>query len=114
AALYLSHVRSSLIVLAVSLITYGTLLSLQRRNRQASALLLLSSAVLGGAFLYALTLGGDSVSDRFASLLSEDPGTTYANSRGNQVAYALREYLPEYPLGAGLARWGMMRVYFGD
>ena len=35
-------------------------------------------------------------------------------NRGGQVESSIMEFLPSYPLGAGLGRWGMMNVYFGD
>ena len=38
----------------------------------------------------------------------------YYRSRGQSVEYAFNNLISEYPLGAGLARWGMMNAYFGD
>ena len=38
----------------------------------------------------------------------------YYASRGAQLSSGFSEFLAQYPLGAGLARWGMMNVYFGD
>jgi len=48
------------------------------------------------------------------TLVASDPGTVYRANRGVQVADALTQILPEYPLGAGLGRWGMMCLYFGS
>ena len=46
------------------------------------------------------------------SLFEEDPVTLYYQSRGLQLENAFNTLIVEYPLGAGLARWGMMRGYF--
>jgi hypothetical protein len=113
-AIYLSHVRSSLIVLAGSLLAYGAILVLQRRRQKAAAIFALTASVIGGGLLFAVMLGGIQVFERFALLFAEDPSKTYYASRGNMVDQAVRVLLIEYPLGAGLGRWGMMRAYFGD
>ena len=62
----------------------------------------------------ATMLGGESISTRFSTLVAEDPRELYYKSRGQSVEYAFNNLLVEYPLGAGLARWGMMNYYFGD
>ncbi len=38
----------------------------------------------------------------------------FRRSAASLLTYTLSELLFEYPLGAGLGRWGMMHVYFGD
>ncbi len=38
----------------------------------------------------------------------------YYQARGQQLEYAFSNLIVNYPLGAGLARWGMMRGYFGN
>ncbi len=68
-----------------------------------------------GALIYAEMWGGKSTIDRFATLLAGDPLTVYQKSaRLGMVTNAFDTLLVDYPLGAGLGRWGMMRVYFGD
>ena len=60
-------------------------------------------------------MGGQSTMDRFATLLADDPLTVYEKSaRLAMVTNAFDTLLVDYPLGAGLGRWGMMRSYFGD
>ena len=67
------------------------------------------------AFIYAEMYGGKSTIDRFATLLADDPLTVYEKSaRLGMVTDAFDTLLVDYPLGAGLGRWGMMRAYFGD
>jgi hypothetical protein len=70
--------------------------------------------LLVGGLTFATVLGGQSVADRFSTLFAEDPRTLYYSSRGISVQYAFTNLISEYPMGAGLARWGMMRYYFGD
>ena len=66
-------------------------------------------------FLYAELYGGKSTVDRFATLLADDPMTVYEkSSRMGMVTGAFDTFLVDYPLGAGLGRWGMMRTYFGN
>ncbi len=114
AAIYLSNVRASLVILLASIVVYILILILQRERRRAS-MVLGSTMVIGIASLaFAATLGGSEIIDRFASLLAEDPQTVYYRGRGNQIDYALHVYLEQYPMGAGLGRWGMMRTYFGN
>jgi hypothetical protein len=59
-------------------------------------------------------LGGASINERFSTLTQGDPRKLYYQSRGMSIEYGFSYLLSEYPLGAGLARWGMMRSYFGD
>jgi hypothetical protein len=59
-------------------------------------------------------IGGEGIRERFSTLLGGDPQTLYLQSRGNQLQTGFTELASEYPFGAGLARWGMIRGYFGD
>ena len=61
----------------------------------------------------ATVLGGQSIMERFSTLVAEDPRELSTESRGQSVEYAFNNLIAEYPLGAGLARWGMMAFYFG-
>jgi hypothetical protein len=114
AAIYLTQVRSSFVVLLASLFGYVAILFMQREPRRATLLLTMGVAVVVGSFAFALLLGGDKVFVRYVALFVGDSGTTYYNARGNQIEHAFRVLLGEYPIGAGLGRWGMMRHYFGD
>jgi hypothetical protein len=115
AAIYLSHVRSSLIVVTVMTLVLSGLLTFSLNQKFRGALLLaLYGAFIMAAFSVAVGLGGQSVRDRFASLVEEDPFELYYASRGEQLEYGFRTLLTEYPFGAGLGRWGMINVHFGD
>ena len=87
------------------------------RERGEDALLLagITIALSVGSFLFAVMLGGSAVTERFATLIEEDPTSVYYGSaRGYMLQYDTVNYITNYPMGAGLGRWGMMRTYFGD
>jgi hypothetical protein len=46
--------------------------------------------------------------------VEQDATEVYYSNRGIFLAHTVNDLLPEFPVGAGLARWGMMRGYFGD
>jgi hypothetical protein len=83
-----------------------------RQRASVTALIFVTLAL--GAFMWAVAIGGESVTSRLATLTSEDPGTIYQRNRGLFLAYTFTTLLPEYPLGAGLGRWGMANYYFGS
>ena len=113
--IFLSHVRSSLIVVAGCAVVYSIILVGQGRLRTALTLALLMAVCGFYSLLYAKSLGGQSTIDRFATLLEDDPAKVYEKSaRMGMVTDAFDTLLVEHPLGAGLARWGMMRTYFGN
>jgi len=51
---------------------------------------------------------------RLSTLVEQDPGSVYYANRGHFLETTLIEYLPLYPFGAGLGRWGMVHAYFGN
>ena len=113
--IFLSHVRSSLVVVVGCAVVYAIITIGQGRWR--TVLTVAMAVALCGvcSILYAASLGGQSTIDRFASLVGDDAVTVYAKSaRLGMVASTFDTYIIEYPLGAGLGRWGMMRRYFGD
>lgn len=114
AAIYLSHVRANFVITIGMMAVYVALLIIQRRPQRAVLFGSLCTALLVAAFLGSSLLGGESIGERFSSLFDEDPRTVYYNNRGQQLSVGFSELSSEYPLGAGLARWGMMRGYFGD
>jgi hypothetical protein len=114
AAIYLSQVRVSLAVLAGMMVVYSLLMVRQRRVATLSSFAVLSGVLLLAAFGYAVVLGGESIAERVFTLFEDDPLATYYASRGGQLVYDLNEFFVEFPLGAGLGRWGMTGNYFGD
>jgi hypothetical protein len=112
-AIYLSHVRASFLVVLVMMATYVVMLTLQKQRLRVTGFLGLAGGLLVASLSAATILGGESVQERFMSVFQADPRTVYGESRGNQFQYAFSDLLPEYPMGAGLARWGVMAGYAG-
>lgn len=114
AAIYLSQVRVSLVVLALMAGAYMFVLLRQGRTGKASTFGILAGSVLLGAFALAVALGGTSISERVLTLFGDDPLEVYYRARGLQLDYTLTELLYQFPLGAGLGRWGMAAGYFAS
>jgi hypothetical protein len=113
-ALYLTQVRSLLIMMCVSVLAMGLPLALQRRLPQFGALAATFVGIAVFGFGAAVAVGGEDVTNRFFTLISEDPGTVYYTNRGLFLQNTFENLLPTYPLGAGLGRWGMVYRYFGS
>jgi hypothetical protein len=113
AAIYLSQVRVSLVATVVMLITYAALAFRQGRSGRASQFAILAGTVVIGSLTAAIALGGAAISERVFSLFATDPLSVYQGARGSQLTFTFSELLFQYPLGAGLARWGMAALYFG-
>jgi hypothetical protein len=111
--LYLTQVRSLALLTLLALALLGGFGIRQPRlwNRgwMASAAVLL---VLG-SFCWAVAAGGDKVRRRFVDMSDQGVVESYDASRGWFWRYTFGEGLLDYPLGAGLGRWGMMNSYFG-
>jgi len=112
--LYLTQIRS-LVLMIVGCIAVMALVRLRQGKIVQSAWIAGTAAVLvGGAFLWAVTVGGEAVQERFGGIVNNGVVHTYQENRGYFLDYTLKELPYEYPLGAGLGRWGMMSMYFGD
>jgi len=115
AAVFLSQVRTNILILCGMIAVYILILILQKEVTRATVLSALCVGAILGSFIFASMLGGTSIKDRFYTLFEDDPASVYYSSaRGFQLQYDLTSYLTYYPMGAGLGRWGMMRHYFGD
>src|SRR5262245_43981541 len=113
-AIYLSHVRASLVVTLGMMTVYAATLAVQGERKRLTAFASLAGGLVVVGLLGSVALGGPSIQERFSTLLQDDPGSIYYSSRGQQLAAGFNELFDQYPFGAGLARWGMMRGYFGD
>jgi hypothetical protein len=114
AAIFLTLVRSSFLIAVGMVVVYFVFLVVRKQGKQAGALLVVGAVAITVAFLHSARVGGDSLTERFQTILADDPMTFYYENRGNQVAAGFVSLLPEYPFGAGLGRWGMMNAYFGN
>jgi hypothetical protein len=113
-AIYLSHVRVNLVIVVGMMLAYVAMLAVNGQRQRATKFASMAAGVIVVGLTAATILGGDSIQQRFSTLLGEDPRTLYYQSRGMQIEYGFTQLAAEYPFGAGLARWGMMRGYFGD
>lgn len=112
--IYLSQVRSILIFSVICLAFIGLVLLRQGKVTQVTAM---ATAAVGGfsaVFGWAVAVGGNETLERIMSLFGDDPTNVYHQNRGHFLDATIREYLPRYPLGAGLGRWGPLNGYFGD
>ncbi len=112
--IYLSHVRSVLILAILALLGFTWFLFQIGRSGVAFRLALAIPVLVLGSFFWAATVGGDSMIERFSTLLAKSPTTVYHDNRGQYLEATIKSEIPQYPLGAGLGRWGMMNSYFGD
>jgi hypothetical protein len=113
-ALYLTQVRSLTLVAAASVGLFALMRFRQGRTLEGGVTLALGALLVVGSYVWALAVGGDAVSDRFSGLAQDGVLRVFQEQRGSFIRYTLTEMLYEFPLGAGLGRWGMMQVYFGD
>ena len=111
---YLTQVRSVLLMLVICMQAIAFVSLRQGRALQGGWRLTLASALVVGSFVWAVTIGGDVLVERFQGILSSGVVETYQENRGFFLAFTIREAMFDYPLGAGLGRWGMMSVYFGE
>ena len=111
---YLTQVRSVLLMLVICMQAVAFVSLRQGRTLQGSGRAILATGLVVGSFLWAVTVGGDVLSGRFQDILNAGVVETYRENRGFFLEYTVRELMFEYPFGAGLGRWGMMSVYFGE
>jgi len=97
-----------------ALIAYIALLVLQNKKQKALLLFVVGTVALLISFSFALALGGQSIEQRGDTLFEDDPMTVYYSNGARRSNTVLQRLLSQYPVGAGLGRWGMMRAYFGD
>ncbi len=114
AAIYFTQVRTSLILLGIAVATLATILALRRDLGKLAALGIVAAALTAGVGARVARDGGAAVVERFQSLFQEDASTTYYNTRGMFVEHVYNQLIWNYPLGAGMGRWGRMYGYFGN
>lgn len=113
-AVYLTQVRSVLLVVVCSgLIVIAASLRGGQIGR-AAGLMGLGAAAVVGAFLWAAAIGGEAIDSRFLGIRDSGAIATYQSNRGYFLSQTLGELLDQYPLGAGVGRWGMMTQYFPE
>ena len=112
-AIYLSQVRTALVLLVGMLALYAVSLVVQGRRVSATQFSAILGIVIVGGLSVAVALGGTEIMSRVTTLLESDPFELYYASRGGQIAYAFSD-VADAPFGSGLGRWGMTALYFFD
>ena len=113
-AIYLSHVRANFVITLGMMALYTVMLGFSGKKTKAVAFGSACVALVSLGLTASVIVGGEGIRDRFVTLLADDPRTVYYQNRGQGLQAGFSEMLDKYPIGAGLARWGMMRTYFGN
>ena len=111
---YLTQIRSILLMIFVGMLAVALVRLRQGRIVQSSYIAGSATVLLLGSFVWAVTLGGDSVQQRYSSMYDSGVVQSYQDNRGIFLSYTIFEQPFEYPFGAGLGRWGMMSAYFPE
>jgi hypothetical protein len=112
--IYLSQVRSALVMEVISLLTLMAVLAVRRDFRRLTLLGLGVAVVLGGSLAWVARTEGDAVLRRFRTLIEGDPRQTFYANRGFYTRATFSRQIWDQPLGAGLGRCGQAYLYFGD
>ena len=110
---YICQIRSLVVMIAISIVATGLTNGLSGRVRRFASTSVLLGAIASVAFVAAVAVGGEDVTRRLSTLIASSPTEVYYTNRGIFLEHTLFDLLPQYPLGAGLARWGMVANYFG-
>ena len=111
---YLTQVRSMLVMICMCMAAAAAVRLRYGRVAHTAWIAGSAAALVIASFAWAVAVGGDSVVDRFQSMLDNGVVQSYQENRGIFLTYTLQELVYEYPFGAGIGRWGMMSAYFGE
>jgi hypothetical protein len=114
ACLFVCEVRSTVIVALLCVGITAATFMVRGEAGLARRLAATLGVIVCMGFLWAVSAGGSGIQKRFATLTEGNPTDVYYRNRGFFVEQTLVDVLPEYPLGAGLGRWGTMNSYFAD
>jgi hypothetical protein len=114
AVIYLTQVRSVLLMVVGAAATLGFVAFRRGRVADGTRILGIGGALVVASFLWASSLGGAAVDERFLNIRQTGALRTYQENRGNFLAYTVSDLLDQFPFGAGVGRWGMMNTYFAD
>lgn len=112
--IYVSQVRSVLVFAGICLICLAVVLAKKGEFGRLTLMIVGATALVMATFTWAVALGGESTAERLSSLFADRADAVYQQNRGKFLEHTINVLLPQYPLGAGLGRYGMMNSYFGD
>lgn len=113
--IYLTHGRTAIIMVVLSLMALLFVMALQNRWGSVVQIGIAGSVVVLGGFMWAASEGGSSVIERYLTLVEDSPTEVLMkSSRGQLASHTLGTMVFEAPLGAGLGRYGQIYGYFGN
>ncbi|RLT10914.1 MAG: O-antigen ligase domain-containing protein [Planctomycetota bacterium] len=113
--IYLTQVRTAILMIVVSLMALVFVMILQRRWSTVIQITAAGFIVILGGFAWAAKEGGNSIIDRYFTLIDGSPSQVLLNSsRARMVENSLTQQIWDYPMGGGLGRYGQVYAYFGD
>ena len=112
--IYIAQVRSLLVMAGICSFTLLAILARRGEMQRLMGGVAIVAALVVATFFWAIAIGGNETVHRLGTLVEDRPTDVYSRNRGHFLAETFGVLLPEYPVGAGLPRWGMMRNYFGD
>ncbi len=112
--IYLSQVRSILVLAALSMVFLALVLIRTAQIARLTMMVFSVTTLFATTFSWAVAIGGQSTLKRITSLFVGSADQVYQENRGLFLQDTVQNLLPKYPFGAGLGRWGMMNSYFGD
>jgi hypothetical protein len=111
---YLTQVRSVLMMTLGAAAVLAFFKFRRREVQRAIWVIVVGTTVVVASFYWASSVGGSAVEDRFLSIRDRGALNLFRENRGHFLAYTMGELLDQFPLGAGVGRWGMMSAYFAD
>jgi hypothetical protein len=112
--LYMSQVRSLVVMAGICSTALVGVLVWRGDVKRVVGVALILLVVSVAAFQWVSRIGGADTVNRLNTLMEDRATEVYGRSRGQFLEHTFVELAPEYPLGAGLGRWGMIWLYFGD
>jgi hypothetical protein len=114
AVLLLSQVRSTLLTQVGCLLAMIVVLFWRGDYRRAIQLVVVGVVVFLAGLGWVVRSGGLGTVQRFMSIIEERPDSLYYRNRGFFLDETFNKHLWDYPMGAGMGRWGQPFLYFGD
>ena len=111
---YLTQVRSMLLMIVGCMLAMVFVRLRQGRIVHGGRMAAIAGALVIGSFVWAVTVGGDMVAERYLGIVDVGVVETFRENRGEFLDYTIRYLTLEYPFGAGVGRWGMMSAYFPE
>jgi hypothetical protein len=111
---YLTQVRSTLLMIMGCMLAMALVKLRQGRVLQSGWIAASAAALIVGSFIWAGSVGGQVLEERYRGIVDSGLLRTYQENRGFFLEHTVRELPFQYPFGAGLGRWGMMSAYFAE